>query len=122
MEKDIFEKIIDREVPSSIIFEDERIIAFYDIDPVSKGHFLVVPKKFSRNLKDIDQDTLNYMMEKARELAAKEIKNKGVDGYRLIINSEPSGMQVIFRTHIHIIPARVGDKVWINIKRGEGVY
>ena len=122
MEKDIFQKIIDREVPSSIIYEDDRIIAFYDIDPVSKGHFLVVPKKYSRNLKDIDQDTLNYMMEKARILADKEIESKGVDGYRLIINSEPSSMQVVFRTHIHILPARVGDKFWKKIKRGEGVY
>ena len=122
MEKDIFQKIIDREIPSNIIFEDEKVIAFYDIDPVSKGHFLVVPKKYSRNLKDIDQETLNYMMEKARHLATKEIESKGVDGYRLVINSEPSGMQVVFRTHIHILPARIGDDIWKNIKRGEGVY
>ena len=122
MNKDIFQQIIDRDIDAKIIYEDDRVISFYDINPVSKGHFLTVPKKHSRNLIDIDADTLNYLIATARRLAVDEIKRKGVAGYRLVVNSEPSAKQVIFRTHVHILPARVGDDEWLDLERGKGVY
>ncbi|SYV89626.1 HINT (histidine triad nucleotide-binding protein) family member, partial [Metamycoplasma alkalescens] len=69
MEKDIFQRIIDREIPATILYEDADVIAFLDIKPVQKGHFLVVHKEFSRNLYDIEEKDLLKLVSKARELA-----------------------------------------------------
>ncbi|ACF07063.1 HINT (histidine triad nucleotide-binding protein) family member [Metamycoplasma arthritidis] len=104
MEKDTFQRIIDREIPATIIYEDDKVIAFMDIKPVNKGHFLVVSKEFSRNLIDIEEDDLLELTKKARELAVSQMKKLGATGFRFIVNNNESAGQVIFRTHIHIIP------------------
>lgn len=105
MEQDIFKKIIDKEIKSNILFENKRVIAFYDINPVQPGHFLVVPKKYSRNLIDIKDKDLTYLIRIARKLALKEIKKLNVNGFKLRVNNEKESGQVVFRTHIHIIPS-----------------
>ncbi|AWX69632.1 histidine triad protein HinT [[Mycoplasma] anseris] len=104
MEKDIFQRIIDREIPATIIYEDKEVIAFNDIKPVNKGHFLVVPKVFSENLYDIEDEELSYLILKARELALETMKKLNATGFKLIVNNNSSAGQEIFRTHIHIIP------------------
>lgn len=105
-EKTIFESIIARDLPATIIYEDERVIAFLDIFPQAPGHFLVVPKRFSTNLIDIEEDDFLYLISTARRLAKEEIKRLGVSGFRLIVNSGSKAKQVIFHTHIHIVPAK----------------
>ncbi|VEU59694.1 histidine triad protein HinT [Mesomycoplasma neurolyticum] len=101
----LFLKIINKELPAEIIYEDEKIIAFLDKFPVTNGHFLVVPKNYSRNLITISDDDLSYLMIKARELALIQIKKLNVKGFRLIVNNEPESKQVVFHTHVHIIPS-----------------
>ncbi len=103
--EDLFLKIIKKEITANILFENKRVIAFYDINPIQIGHFLVVPKTFSRNLKTIKEKDLKYCFSIARKLALKEIKKLKVDGFRLMVNSEKASGQVIFHTHIHIIPS-----------------
>ncbi len=103
--EELFLKIINKEIEADILFENKKVIAFYDIKPVEKGHFLVVPKTFSRNLITIKDKDLKYCFYIARKLALKEIKKQGVDGFRLIVNNEASSKQVVFHTHIHIIPS-----------------
>lgn len=103
--KTLFIDIINKKSPAKILFENKRIIAFYDLYPKEEGHFLVVPKKYSRNLKTIKNKDLSYLILMAKKLAKKEIKKLGVDGFRLIVNSEKSSKQVIFHTHVHIIPS-----------------
>lgn len=105
-EKTIFQKIIDREAPAEIIYEDEIVIVIYDAFPVEPGHFLVIPKKFSVNLIDIDEQTFLYCMSIARKIAKEKIKEWKVDGFRLIINNGKNAKQVVFHTHIHIVPAK----------------
>ena len=73
MQKDIFQRIIDREIPSTIIYEDDKTIAFLDINPHTKGHFLVVSKEFSENLFDIEDDDLTNLILTARKLALSQI-------------------------------------------------
>ncbi|MBG0730694.1 histidine triad protein HinT [Mycoplasma sp. 'Moose RK'] len=102
--KELFLKIIDRELPAKIIFEDEKVIAFLDKFPASPGHFLVVPKKYSRNLFTISDEDLAYLMQKARQLALEQIKELGATGFKLLVNNEKSAAQTIFHTHVHIIP------------------
>ncbi|WP_407942409.1 histidine triad protein HinT [Metamycoplasma gateae] len=104
MEKDTFQRIIDREIPATIIYEDADVIAFLDIDPVEKGHFLVTPKEFSENLYDIEEEELLKLISKARELAVSQMEKLNASGFKLIINNNESAGQAIFRTHIHIIP------------------
>ncbi len=97
MQKDIFQRIIDREIPSTIIYEDDKTIAFLDINPHTKGHFLVVSKEFS------DDDLTNLILT-ARKLALSQIEKLNAKGFRLEINSGIAAGQEIFRTHVHIIP------------------
>lgn len=103
---DIFEKIINKEIPSDIIYEDDRVIAIKDIKPVNPGHFLVIPKKHSTNLIDIDEKNMEYLFSKARELAIKKIKDMKVSGFRLQVNNGKEAGQEVFRTHVHIIPSK----------------
>lgn len=105
MEKTIFQKIINKEIKSNILFENKRVIAIYDINPKTKGHFLVIPKTYSRNLKTIKERDMLYLIKISRKLALKEIKKQNVDGFKLIVNNEASSDQEVFHTHIHIIPS-----------------
>ena len=101
----IFQKIINKEIPANILFEDERVIAIYDINPEREGHFLVIPKNHSVNLFDISADDLSYVMVKAKELAKKECERLGKDSFNIKINNGEKAGQEVFHTHVHVIPA-----------------
>lgn len=103
---DIFEKIINKEIPSDIIYEDDKIIAIKDIKPINPGHFLVIPKNHSTNLIDISENDFLYLLSKTRELANKTIRKMNVSGYKLQVNNGKNSGQEVFRTHIHIIPSK----------------
>jgi histidine triad (HIT) family protein len=111
MEETIFSKIISRELPADIIYEDDDVLAFLDINPVNPGSTLVIPKKWSRNILDIDSDTWGKLMEAVRMLtpAVKAAMNAG--GVNIIMNNESAGSQIIFHTHVHIIPRHEHDGV-----------
>lgn len=102
----LFEKIIAREIPADIIYEDKQVIAIKDINPKNPGHFLVIPKNVSTNLMDISDSDYKYLLLKAKELANKTIKDMKVSGYQLIINNGANAGQEVFHTHVHIIPSR----------------
>lgn len=101
----IFDKIISREIPAEIIYEDVRVIAFKDINPVRPGHFLVAPKAHSTNFIDIIEEDFIYINRIANKLAKETILEMGVDGYTYKVNNGKSVGQEIFHTHIHIIPS-----------------
>ena len=103
---DIFQKIINKEIPATIIYEDDSFIAFIDINPKTPGHFLVVPKVFSKNLFDITDEVLSELILKARELAKSKVKELNVSGFTLTINNGEKSGQEVFRTHVHIIPSK----------------
>ncbi|QZE12115.1 histidine triad protein HinT [Mycoplasma sp. Ms02] len=102
--KTIFEKIISREIPANIIYEDDRVIAFLDVKPVQEGHFLVVPKNKANDLVEQNEDDYLYLMKKARELAKEFVLDKGITGFKMQSNIGSSAGQEVFHTHIHIIP------------------
>ncbi|WP_373317551.1 HIT domain-containing protein [Candidatus Mycoplasma mahonii] len=76
------------------------------MNPKSPRHFLVVPKKFSTNLIDIDNETLSRPIIKAKELALQVIHDLCVDGFKVHINNGANSQQEVFRTHVHIIPSK----------------
>lgn len=105
----IFDKIIRREIPADIIYEDGEMIAFLDINPVNPGHTLVVPKRFARNLLDADETILAAVMKTAQKVARAQRGSLGAEGVNIIINNEPSSGQLVFRLHLHVIPRFLND-------------
>lgn len=109
----IFCKIINKEIPSSIEYEDDEIIAFNDINPVAPVHILIIPKKHIEALKDIEENDsklIAKMMLVIKELAIK----KGIDktGYRVVTNSGEDSGQVVKHLHFHLIGGKkLGMKV-----------
>jgi len=100
----LFTKIINREIPATIVYETEKVIAFKDINPVAPVHILVVPKKEIPTLNDITDDDSEYIMEmyKAIREITKDL-NIAEDGYRVITNCNSHGGQEVYHLHFHIL-------------------
>lgn len=99
---DIFCKIINGEVPCKSIFEDDIVKVIMDVNPVSNGHCLVIPKKHYQDFFDIDRDVLIHIMDVARVISSLLIKKLGCEGITLEENNGIS--QEVKHFHLHIIP------------------
>ena len=104
MEDTIFTKIIRREIPAHIVYEDDDTIAFLDARPNVPGHTLVVPKKPARNIFDVDDETLSAVMRTVRKIAPAVRDAVGAHGVHINSNHEAAAGQVVFHLHFHIIP------------------
>jgi histidine triad (HIT) family protein len=101
----IFSKIIAKEIPAEIVYEDELCLAFKDINPTAPMHILLIPKKELINLSDaceLDQALLGHMMLKTKEIAS----SQGYDDYRVVTNNGAGAQQSVFHLHLHIIGGR----------------
>lgn len=105
-EKTLFTKIIEREVPANIVYEDEQCIAFYDIHPVAPIHVLLVPKQPIPSIAAAsidDQAVLGYLFAQVSPL----VKRLGCeDAFRVVINNGAGAGQTVFHLHLHIIAGR----------------
>lgn len=104
MEDTIFMKIVRREVPADIVYEDDDTLAFLDIHPNAPGHTLVIPKKPFRNIFDIDQESFAAVMETVRKIAPAVRDAVGASGVHINSNHEPEAGQEVLHLHMHIIP------------------
>lgn len=107
MEDCLFCKIIKKEIPSSTVYEDERIVAFSDINPQAPVHVLLIPKEHYASLNDIPEekkDILSYLLLKAREIARE--KNIAEKGYRIVLNTARESGQEVFHIHFHLLGGR----------------
>jgi histidine triad (HIT) family protein len=109
MQPTIFEKIIKREIPASIVYEDEDTIAILDINPKTLGHTLLIPKTVSRTLLEMNPDSLGEYFKVVQKVARAIKESLSADGCNIVLNIEPAGGQEVFHTHAHIIP-RYTDK------------
>ena len=110
MSKTLFEKIIDREIPAKILYEDDKVIAFQDIKPQAPVHVLVVPKKPIPRIAEAqpeDHQILGHLLLKAAALA-KEF-NVAQSGFRLVFNNGPDAGEAVPHLHCHIIGGRKMD-------------
>ncbi len=98
----LFCKIINKEIPSYKIYEDDVVYAFLDINPDSVGHTLIIPKKHYLDLDDIDSDTLKHIMEIAKILKKRIEEKLNCDGLTLIQNS--GDIQEVKHFHLHLKP------------------
>jgi histidine triad (HIT) family protein len=107
MSKTLFEKIISREIPAHILYEDELVIAFRDIKPAAPVHALIVPKKAIPRIAEAtseDHAVLGHLVLKAAEVAAK--LGLGSSGFRLVINNGPDAGESVPHLHLHILGGR----------------
>lgn len=106
MSETVFSKIINREIPADIVYEDELCLAFKDINPQAPMHILIVPKKPLAMLTDAtaeDQALLGHLMLKTAEV----VRAQGYgENYRLVINNGGGAGQVVFHLHIHVLAGR----------------
>lgn len=100
----IFCKIVKKEIPADIIFEDKQVVAFLDINPVNPGHTLVVPKEHHADVLETPDSVASQMMVHVKKIAPAIMKAVKADGFNVGINTKPAAGQVIFHTHLHIIP------------------
>ena len=107
MADNIFSKIVRKEIPAKIVFEDDRVLAFRDIDPKAPIHILIVPKKDIARVSEAgagDEPLLGHLLTTAAEIARKE----GIDGsgYRLVINKGAHAGESVPHLHLHLLGGR----------------
>lgn len=105
----IFCKIIEKEIPSKILYENNETIAFLDNFPISQGHTIVIPKKHYTNLEDIPINILYEIMGTVKNVSNLIYKNLKNDGYNILQNNYKAAGQIINHFHIHIIPRSIAD-------------
>jgi histidine triad (HIT) family protein len=105
----IFCKIVAGEIPSHKIDEDDKTLAFMDINPWTRGHALVIPKAHSRNIYDASADDLAAIHVAAQRVARRMRDRLDCEGLNVLQSSEPVAMQTVFHTHVHVIPRYSDD-------------
>lgn len=103
----LFEKIIAREIPADIVYEDDRCLAFRDISPMAPSHILVVPKRVIPRIADAPPavgDLLGHLLLTAARIASGE--GLAATGYRLVINNGPNGGETVPHLHVHLLGGR----------------
>jgi len=104
MSDTIFHKIVRREIPAQIVYEDEYLIAFRDIAPQAPVHILFVPKADYATLNDVPEDDA-IVVGRLAAAAARYAKQEGFaeDGYRIVMNCNRDGGQTVFQIHLHLL-------------------
>ncbi|MDP2665981.1 MAG: HIT family protein [Candidatus Diapherotrites archaeon] len=105
MEKEcVFCQIVSGQIPSHKVYEDDSFLAFLDIDPISLGHTLIIPKTHSTTLLEANQKVRAGMIEMVARLAPGILKAVGAPAFNVGINTGKEAGQIIFHTHVHVIP------------------
>lgn len=116
----IFCKIIRKEIPSKIVFENDINLAFLDISPLSNGHTIVIPKNHYVTLEDIPEYELSELYKTVKKIALMLHSRLQIDGYNILQNNFEAAGQVVKHFHIHIIPRHLNDeKLRITIPRNQ---
>lgn len=107
MEDCLFCKIVNNEIPAELIFEDDRIVAFNDINPQAPIHVLIIPKEHIASLNDVPEEKgglLGHILLRARQIA----QNLGIweNGYRIVLNTARDSGQEVFHIHFHLLGGR----------------
>jgi len=100
----IFCSIIKGDIPSSKVYEDDKVIAILDISQTTKGHTLVIPKKHYDNVLEMPKDEYLYLMEVAQKIAKHLVDKLNATGLNILVNTNESAGQTVMHTHIHLIP------------------
>ena len=118
LENCVFCQIVNRERPASIVYRDEKVLAFMDFRPVNPGHVLVIPKVHAAGLSGLDEETGAHMFKVGMRIVA-GVKRAGVkcEGVNLLLSDGEAAFQEIFHIHLHVIPRFKDDNLRIGFGR-----
>ena len=108
----IFSKIVAGEIPAAKVYEDDVVLAFLDINPISEGHTLVIPKQKYEKLGDCPAELLGQFCSRLGKIANAVVAATGCDGYNVLCNNGRAAGQLVNYVHFHIIPRRNSDGVF----------
>ena len=117
MSDTIFQKIIKREIPATIIYEDDVVVAFLDNSPVHPGHTLVVPRQPVVNMFDADPEIIAHMARVAQKIAQVLKTVVAADGVNLHMNNGEAAGQEVFHAHMHVVPRYANDDSYQKPKK-----
>jgi histidine triad (HIT) family protein len=110
-QKCIFCAIANKQIPANIIYEDERVLAFLDINPLAEGHTLVIPKYHAENIFDISEEDLKHISVVAQKIANRMKESINAEGVDLIQTSGQAADQQVPHFHLHVIPRKEEDQL-----------
>ena len=120
MDDCLFCRIVRGEIPARIVREDERTVAFMDINPATRGHSLVIPRAHAADVTEIDADDLAACALAAQDLAGRALDRLGADGVNLMNSCRSAAWQTVFHFHVHVIPRYAGDPLVLPWKPAPG--
>jgi histidine triad (HIT) family protein len=106
----IFCKIGKKEAEAEVLFEDDRVISFLDINPLNYGHTLVIPKKHYENFASLEESELKHLTAVTQKLSKAVVDSLKAEGFNIIVNNGKAAGQTVFHFHYHIIPRFESDK------------
>ena len=112
----VFCMVLSGDIPSERVQEDEHTLAVMDINPFTRGHAVVFPKRHVRGLYDVEDAELERTMAAARRLALAARDRLGAAGVNLLVNTERAAWQSIFHFHVHVIPRYEGDPMRLPVE------
>ena len=113
----IFCKIIKKELPAKIIYEDKDVLAITPLGQVSKGHTLLIPKVHSENIFDTDENTLVNLSKILKKLSLKLVRENNATGINILNANGKDAQQSVFHLHFHLVPRYLNDKLDMWIKQ-----
>ena len=116
----LFCKIVAGEIPATRVDEDERTVAFMDINPATRGHLLVVPREHSVDLLEVPEADLDACARTAQRLARRVLDRLDADGVNLLNSCRPAAWQTVFHFHVHVIPRYDDDPLRLPWVPGPG--
>lgn len=116
----LFCKIVAGELPAAKVHEDERTVAFMDINPGSRGHLLVIPREHARDVHAIDPEDLAAVARTGQRMAGLVRDRLGADGVNLLNSAGEAAWQTVFHFHLHVIPRYAGDPLRLPWTPGPG--
>lgn len=115
----IFCKLVNKDIPAAMLYEDEDFCVILDANPASKGHALILPKEHYANLYELDDSIAGKAMILAKKMITKLTDVLGCDGYNIVQNNGKCAGQTVFHYHLHLIPRYEGDSVGLGWKLNE---
>jgi histidine triad (HIT) family protein len=104
MKETVFAKILRREIPSHRVYEDDKVLAFLDVGPLSRGHLLVIPKEPAETLDQLSDESAAAVGRVLPRLSRALMRVTGVPAYNVLQNNGPLAHQAVFHVHFHLIP------------------
>lgn len=107
----IFCKIINKEIPADIVYEDDEVLAILDVNPLTEGHTLVIPKAHYKNMLDTPPELIEKLASTSQKIAKDYVEKYSMSGFHLVVNNNGEAYQSVDHLHYHIIPRYNRDEL-----------